>query len=176
MTTALYEVETSESDDGTTHPAEAFWTPAGEDAVDHGFVVHGGVYVAGISSPTDDSLYPQAFIALGHHKWGELIEAAAAYMNHVHGWRTLHLYPGDDPAEKIHRIPRAVLTWGVFLRHPHPDFPCGCEWEGSWRTVWAPSNEPGAIPISAMRHPAAPPAAIGIPNPDDDTASAIWAV
>ncbi|MET7355890.1 hypothetical protein [Streptomyces mirabilis] len=97
-TTALYEIETSESDDGTTHPAEALWTPAGEDAVDHGFVVHGGVYVAGISSPADDSLYPQAFIALGHHKWDELIEAAAAYMNHVHGWRTLHLYPGDDPA------------------------------------------------------------------------------
>jgi hypothetical protein len=64
-TTALYEIETSESDDGTTHPAEALWTPAGEDAVDHGFVVHGGAYVAGISSPADDSLYPQAFIALG---------------------------------------------------------------------------------------------------------------
>ncbi|MFE2838582.1 hypothetical protein ACFXI6_47770 [Streptomyces mirabilis] len=64
--TALYEIETSESDDGTTHPAEALWIPAGEDAVDHRFVIHGGVYVAGISSPADDSLYPQAFIAIGH--------------------------------------------------------------------------------------------------------------
>ncbi|MER5699581.1 hypothetical protein ACFY1B_51745 [Streptomyces mirabilis] len=64
--TALYEIETSESDDGTTHPAEALWIPASEDAVDHRFVIHGGVYVAGISSPADDSLYPQAFIAIGH--------------------------------------------------------------------------------------------------------------
>ncbi|MFE2838574.1 hypothetical protein [Streptomyces mirabilis] len=44
-----------------------------------------------------------------------------------------------------------------------------------YRPFASTSNEPGAIPISAMRHPAAPPAAIGIPNPDDDTASAIWA-
>lgn len=174
MTTALYEIETSEGDDGTTHPAEAIWTPAGENAVDHGFVVHGGVYVAGISSPADDSLYPQAFLSLGHHKWGELIEAAAAYMDRVHGWRTLHLYPGDDPTEIIHRIPRAVLTHGVFLQHPHPDYPCDCEREGSWRMVWAPPTEPGAIPISAMRHPAALTAAVGIPSPDDG-ALAIWA-
>ncbi|MFF4360229.1 hypothetical protein [Streptomyces sp. NPDC001604] len=57
------------------------------------------MYVAGISSPADRSVYPLAFIALGHHKWSELIEAAAAYTDHIHGRRTLHIYPGDDPTE-----------------------------------------------------------------------------
>jgi hypothetical protein len=37
-----------------------------------------------------------------------------------------------------------------------------------------PPTEPGAIPITAMRHPAAPAAAAGLPNPDHD-ASATWA-
>ncbi|MFH8803980.1 hypothetical protein ACH4F6_31055 [Streptomyces sp. NPDC017936] len=58
MTTALYEIETSEADDGTTHPAEALCTPAGRNAVHHGFALHGGVYVVGISSPADDNLLP----------------------------------------------------------------------------------------------------------------------
>lgn len=40
--------------------------------------------------------------------------------------------------------------------------------------VWAPPNEPGAVPITAMRHPAAPAAASGIPNPDEG-APATWA-
>ncbi|MGW1364536.1 hypothetical protein ACWCQP_44920 [Streptomyces chartreusis] len=177
MTTRpLYKIETSEADDGTLHPAEALWTPKGKDAVDHGFVIHDGAYVAGISSPdvSDDSRYPQAFIALGHQTWGALIEAAAAYMDRLHGWRSLHLYPGDDPAKVIHRIPRAVRTSGVFLQHPHPDNPCGCEWEGSWRMVWAPPTEPGAVPITAMRHPAASLAAVSIPDPDEG-APATWA-
>ncbi|GGN45374.1 hypothetical protein [Streptomyces fuscichromogenes] len=174
MTTTLYEIETSESDDGTLRPDEALWTPAGKDAVDHGFVVHRGLYVAGISSPADDRLHPQSFVALGHHKWSDLIEAAATYMDRVHGWRTLHSYPDDDPSETIHRIPRAVLTWCVLLLHPHPDHPCGCEWEGSWRMIWAPPDEPGAIPITAMRHPAAPAAAAGLPDPDQG-GLATWA-
>lgn len=25
----------------------------------------------------------------------------------------------------------------VFLRHLHPDHPCGCEWKDTWRMVWA---------------------------------------
>ncbi|WP_449352111.1 hypothetical protein [Streptomyces shaanxiensis] len=33
--------------------------------------------------------------------------------------------------------------------------------------VWAPRTEPGAIPITAMRHPAAPPNVTGIPDPDE---------
>lgn len=175
MTTPLYEIDTSEADDGTEHPTEALWTPAGEEAVKHGFVAHGGLYVAGISVTADDVLHPQAFVALGHHKWGDLIEAAAAYMDRVHGWRALHSYPGDDPTEIIHRIPRAVRTYGVFLRHSQLDDPCGCEWEGSWRIVWAPSTEPGAIPVTAMRHPAAPVTATGIPDPDHDSVST-WAI
>lgn len=64
MTTALYEIETSEADDGTTVPAEAIWTPSSEEAADHGFISHGGLYVTGLGSP-NDSLYPDRFIFLG---------------------------------------------------------------------------------------------------------------
>jgi hypothetical protein len=38
--------------------------------------------------------------------------------------------------------------------------------------LWAPATEPGAVPITVMRHPAAP--AAGIPNPDEG-APANWA-
>ncbi|KIE24757.1 hypothetical protein LK08_23070 [Streptomyces sp. MUSC 125] len=174
MTTALYEIETSEADDGTTVPAEGIWTP-GEDAADNGFVVHHGLYIAGIGAPNDDGLYPDRFVVLGHQRWADIIEAAAAFMDRIHGWRTLHLYPGDDPAELIPRIPRAVHTHGVFLRHPHPDHPCGCEWEDTWRVVWTPATEPGAVPVTAMRHPAAPAATASIPNPDEEGVPATWA-
>ncbi|MDO0929857.1 hypothetical protein QQY24_32620 [Streptomyces sp. TG1A-8] len=39
--------------------------------------------------------------------------------------------------------------------------------------VWAPSTEPGAVPITAMRHPAALVTATSIPNPDEG-APATW--
>ncbi|MGW2689503.1 hypothetical protein ACWC6I_40880 [Streptomyces sp. NPDC001414] len=173
MTSALYEIETSEGDDGTMHPAEQLWTP-GEDAVENGFLAHGDLRVTGLDDPTDDHLYPVAFLVLGHQKWADVIEASAAYMSRVHGWRSLHLYPGDDPSVLIPRIPRAVLTWGVFLRHPHPDHACGSEWDDTWRMVWASSTEPGAAPVTAMRHPAAVVTAAGIPNPDTGV-PATWA-
>ncbi|MER7042715.1 hypothetical protein [Streptomyces microflavus] len=119
MTTALYEIGTSEGDDGSTHPAECIWTPGedAEEAAASGFVIHRSVYIAGIDDPTDHP-YPVGFLALGHQRWGDVIEGAAAYMARVNGWRTLHTYPGDDPVELIPRIPRAIQTRGVFLRHP----------------------------------------------------------
>ncbi|MEW2515772.1 hypothetical protein [Streptomyces sp. NPDC046870] len=95
-TTGLYEIETNEGDDGTTHPVEQLWTPS-EDAAENGFVVHRGLYVTGINDPTDDHLYPIGFVVLGHQGWADTIEAAA-YMARIHGWRNLHLYPGDDPS------------------------------------------------------------------------------
>ncbi|WP_093804392.1 hypothetical protein [Streptomyces sp. Wb2n-11] len=63
-TTALYEIETSEGDDGTPHPVEQLWTP-GEDAVEKGFVIHRGLYVTGIDDATEGHLYPVAFVFLG---------------------------------------------------------------------------------------------------------------
>ncbi|MGA5771835.1 hypothetical protein ACPC36_30720 [Streptomyces pseudogriseolus] len=157
-TTGLYEIKTSEGDDGALHPAEQVWTPCAGGAADHGFIAHQGLFVAGIDGGADDDLYPVGFLVLGHQRWADIIEAAAAYMARVH----------------IPRIPRAVLTHGVFLRHPHPDHGCGCEWDDTWRMVWAPAAESGAVPITAMRHPAAPVTAAGIPNPDED-APATWA-
>ncbi|WP_327278618.1 hypothetical protein OG609_45660 (plasmid) [Streptomyces sp. NBC_01224] len=176
MTTTLYEIETSEADDGSRHPVECLWIPSSEDALDNGFIGRRGLYATGIDDVDKDHLYPVGFITLGHQKWADIIDAAAAYMARVHGWRNLHLYPGDDPSVLIPRIPRAVLIRGVFLRHPHPDHGCGCgcEWDGTWRMVWAPAIEPGAVPITAMRHPAAP-AADTIPSPDHGTVPATWA-
>ncbi|MEU5709979.1 MULTISPECIES: hypothetical protein [Streptomyces] len=118
-TTGLYHLVTSEGDDGTMHPAEQLWTP-GEDAVENGFLVHRALLVTGIDNPTDDHLYPVGFVVLGHQRWTDIIEAAAAYMARVHGWRGLHLYPGGDPSTLIPCLPRAVLTHGVFLRHLIP--------------------------------------------------------
>ncbi|MDT0567105.1 hypothetical protein RM704_06415 [Streptomyces sp. DSM 3412] len=84
--------------------------------------------------------------------------------------------PRDDPAVLIHRIPRAVHMHVVFLRHPHQDHPCGCEWDDTWRMIWAPPTEPGAVPITVIRHPAAPATATSLPNPDpDQEARATWA-
>lgn len=175
MTTTLYEIETSEGDDGTMHPVEQLWTPCADDAADSGFVAHRGLYVTGIDDATDGHLYPVAFIVLGHQRWADIIEAAAAYMSRIHGRRNLHLYPGDDPAALIPRIPRAVHTHAVFLSHPHPDHPCGCEWEDTWRLVYAPPAEPGAIPITVMRHPAAQATTAAIPSPDHGSVAATWA-
>ncbi|MGC4986655.1 hypothetical protein ACLQ18_39700 [Streptomyces sp. DT193] len=171
---ALYEIETSKGADGTMHPVEQIWTPCADDATDNGFIAYRGLHITGIGDPAADDLYPSAFVVLGQQRWTDVIEAAAAYMDRVHGWRNLHLYPGDAPAELIPRIPRAVHTHGVFLRHPHPDHSCGCELEGTWRMVWAPPTELGTVPITAMRHPAAPVAAAGLPNPDHG-APATWA-
>ncbi|MFZ3562847.1 hypothetical protein ACOKM5_43730 [Streptomyces sp. BH097] len=173
-TSALYEIETSEGDDGTLHPVEQLWTPSADNAVGSGFTAHGGLHVIGIDHPTDDHLYPAGFLMLGHQRWTAIIEAATAYMDRSHGWRNLHLYPGDDPTVRIPRIPRAVHTHGVFLRHPHPEHPCGCERDGDWRMVWAPSTEPGAVAVTAMRHPAAAVTAIDVPTPDEG-APATWA-
>ncbi|WP_251058450.1 MULTISPECIES: hypothetical protein [unclassified Streptomyces] len=118
-TTALYEIETTVADDGTMPPAEQIWS--GEDAKAYGFLEYGRVHITGIGGSNDDEgVFPAAFVALGHQPWSEVIEAAAAYMDRVHGWRNLHLYPGDDPAELIPRIPRAVHTHAVILSHPGP--------------------------------------------------------
>ncbi|CAM5661987.1 hypothetical protein [Streptomyces canarius] len=114
MTSALYEIETSEGDDGAMHPAEQLWTPCADGTADHGFIAHQDLFVAGIDGGADDDLYPVGFLVLGHQRWADIIEAAAAYMARTHGWRNLHLYPGDDPAVLIPRIPRAVHTHGVF--------------------------------------------------------------
>jgi hypothetical protein len=111
-TTSLYEIETSEADDGRIVPAEGIWTPSSEDAADNDFI-HDRLSVAGIGAPNDDRPHPDRFVALGDHRWADIIEAAATYMDHVHSWRTLHLYPGDDPTMLIDAGPAG----GIFKKH-----------------------------------------------------------
>lgn len=66
ISTALYEIETSEGDDEAMHPVEQLWTPCADDAADSGFVSHRGLYVAGIDDATEGHLYPVGFLILGH--------------------------------------------------------------------------------------------------------------
>ncbi|WP_157857981.1 hypothetical protein [Streptomyces durhamensis] len=84
MTSALYEVETNEGDDGTMHPAEQVWTPCADGAADYGFIDHQSLCVAGIDGGADDGLYPVGFLVLGHQRVGR----------HHRGRRRVH---GPDP-------------------------------------------------------------------------------
>ncbi|MFJ2819021.1 hypothetical protein [Streptomyces sp. ATexAB-D23] len=169
---ALYEIETSEGDDGTMHPVEHLWTPDHGDPNRLGFITHNGITITGYGAEDEP---PVGFIALGHHHWGHVIEAAAAYMAKIYNWREFHTYPHADHGDVIPRIPRAVHTHAAVLHHPHPAHPCGCAWDDQWRLVWVPPTEPGAVPVTALRHPAAAVTAAGIPNPDEDGAPAVWA-
>ncbi|WP_369384066.1 hypothetical protein [Streptomyces sp. cg36] len=117
--------------------------------------------------------FNREFMTIGHQRWADVIEAAAAYMARTHGWRNLHLYLGDGPSVLIPRFPRAVLTYGIFLRHPHPHHGCGCEWGCAWRMIWAPAAESGAVPVTVMRHPVALATGVVIPDPDGSSA-AVW--
>ncbi|MFG2463324.1 hypothetical protein ACGFWE_40615 [Streptomyces sp. NPDC048523] len=117
--TPLYEIETSEADNGTLYSTEHMWAPASEEAEKCGFLNCAGLQISGLEGPYGEP-YPVAFVALGHHSWSAVIEAATAYMGHFHDWRHLHSYPGDDPSEVIAQFPRAVHTHAVYLRHPHP--------------------------------------------------------
>jgi hypothetical protein len=49
---AVYEIETSEADDGTAVSAEYLWNPTSEDAAVNGFIAYHGLHVAGIGAPT----------------------------------------------------------------------------------------------------------------------------
>ncbi|MGW0335493.1 hypothetical protein ACWD0J_27085 [Streptomyces sp. NPDC003011] len=165
----LYALETVEGDDGATHPTEHLWMPEGEDALMHGFRSHHGMLITGIGPEMDDHLQPPAaFIALGHHPWMAVGEAATDYLEHRNGTTG----PGTN---RTTRLLRAVHTHAVFIRHPHPDHPCGCEWEGTWRLVYAPPTEPGAVPVTALRHPAARPADADIPFPGHGPVPAAFA-
>ncbi|MEU5476769.1 hypothetical protein [Streptomyces mirabilis] len=164
-----YTLETAESDDGTTHPTEHVWTPEGEDALKHGFRSHNEMLITGIGPETDDHLQPPTvFIALGHHPWMAVSEAATDYLENLHGTAG----PGSNGTT---RLLRAVHTHAVFIRHPHPDHPCGCEWDGTWRLAYAPPTEPGAVPVTALRHPAARPGDADLPFPGHGPVPATFA-
>ncbi|MEV6549267.1 hypothetical protein AB0M57_11200 [Streptomyces sp. NPDC051597] len=62
---ALYEIETSEGDDGAMHPAEQVWTPCADGAADPEFIAHQGPFIAGIDGGADDDLYSVGFLFLG---------------------------------------------------------------------------------------------------------------
>ncbi|MET9388624.1 hypothetical protein ABZY09_48720 [Streptomyces sp. NPDC002928] len=99
------------------NPVECLWTP-GEDAADNGFLAYRGLYVSGIDDSADDRLYPAGFVVLGHQRWSDIIEAPPRTWPESTAGAACTCNRATDPSVLIPRFPRAVLTWGVFLRHP----------------------------------------------------------
>ncbi|MDV5143235.1 hypothetical protein R1T08_02650 [Streptomyces sp. SBC-4] len=132
------------------------WTPS-QDTGEPGFLpVLDGLHITGLPAPdAEPEDHPALFVLLGHHRWATTIHAAALYMDRTHGWSRWHLYPGDDPDEAIPRIPRAVHAHAAI--HCHPD--------DTWHLSWVQPTESGALPVTAMRHPAAPTTAAAVPDP-----------
>ena len=84
-----------------------------------------------------------------------------------------HPRPGDDHGPEM-----------IAVALVHPDTPHAAAYlqgrqlgytNRGWLRCETTAMEPGAIPITAMRHPAAPAAAASVPNPDEG-APATWAV
>jgi hypothetical protein len=154
VTTTAYTLATTEDENGTVDPAEALWTPTPEDAASAGFINHEGLFITGVGEEGEP---PAEWVALGHHHtWSQMCRGANAYMQHVFGVPDMW----TDPDTRQHlpvsvRTPLPVRRHAVFLRHPHPDQPCGCEWDGTWRLVYVDPGEPGAIEVTVMRRPTA---------------------
>ncbi|MGW4779930.1 hypothetical protein ACWEPA_25115 [Streptomyces filamentosus] len=164
-TTGLHDLATSLGDDGTMHLTERIWTPDRDPAVLGFTPVLGGLHITGLPAPdADPGDHPALFVLLGQHRWATTIHAAALYMQRVHAWTRWCLYPGDDPAEVIPRIPRAVHAHATIYCHP----------DDTWHLAWARPDEPGAVSVTAMRHPAAPATVVAVPDPDHG-APATWA-
>lgn len=152
MTTTAYTLATVEDETGTTHPAEILWIPTVTDAMKAGFIDHRGLILTGVGEEEEP---PTEFVALGHgHTWTSIYRAAASYMQSAWGWHDLHSRPGEEPSTNPGRTPLPQSRHAVFLRHPNPDQPCGCEWDGTWRLVYVDGDEPGAVAVTVMRHPA----------------------
>lgn len=153
MTTS-YTLATTEDDQGVTHPAEYLWTPTPDTAVKAGFINHHGLILTGVG---DEEEPPGTFVALGHHHmWTGICQAATAYMQAT--WAVPDLY--TDPVTKQAapddiRTPLPRERWAVFIRHPHPRTPCGCEWDDTWRLVYVEAGEPGAVAVTTMGRPGA---------------------
>lgn len=153
MNTTAYTLATVEDETGTSRPAESLWIPTAQDAEKNGFIAHGGLLITGVGEEQEP---PAEFVALGHDvTWTGVYQAAAAYMKAIWGWLDLHSMPGERSAEEPGRTPLPQKRHAVFLRHPNPDQPCGCEWDGTWRLVYVDACEPGAIAVTVMRNPAA---------------------
>ncbi|MDV9188208.1 hypothetical protein R6L23_08260 [Streptomyces sp. SR27] len=147
-------------------PSPRLWT-ADENPAVLGFTpVLGGLHITGLPAPdAEPGSRPGVFLLFGHHRWATAIHAAALYMQRVHAWTRWCLYLGDDPDDVIPRIPRAV--------HAHATIHCHSD--ETWHLAWARPDEPGAIPVTAMWHPAALAATGAMPDPDQDPKGALWA-
>jgi hypothetical protein len=139
-----YALLTIEAEDGTEHPDEALWTPASPEAEKHaGFLNHNGMLLTGVGREGE---LPDEFVAIGHgHTWTAIYQAATTYMR--------QFYEADLAADPEARTPLPERRHAVFIRHPHPDHPCGCEWEGTWRLVYVEPTEPGAVAVTVMKRP-----------------------
>ncbi len=164
-TTGLHDLVTSAGDDGTMHPAEQIWAPDQDPAVLGFTPVLGDLHITGLPAlDADAGDQPALFVLLGHHRWATTIHAAALYMQRVHAWTRWCLYPATTPTRRSPHPARRPHA----RRHPLPP-------RRRWNLAWARRHQPGALQITAMRHPAAPAAASALPDPDRDDQAAAWA-
>lgn len=151
MQTVPYTINLREGEDGVEYPNEALWTPTGKDAEESGFITFHGLLIVGMGQEDE---FPSTFVALGHgHTWTAMYQGATTYMQRVYGWPSLHGPRGEEPADPA-RTPLPKARHAVFIRHPHPDHPCGCEWDGQWRIEYVPEGEPRSIAVTVMDSPA----------------------
>lgn len=145
---APYVLATAEDDDGKKYPSEALFTPG--PARPDGFHLYDGVLVTGVGEEGEP---PDEFVALGHgYTQTKTSLAAESYARAVLGWRCLYDGPGADSASWIGRT---FEKHAVFICHPHPDYPCGCEWDDTWRLAYVAAGHPGAIAVTVLKRPGA---------------------
>lgn len=139
MNSSLYLTDTILDDNGVKRRNEAPWNPIGKEAIDQGFRDCDDLLICGLDYDGEE---PDEFVALGHgHTRAAMVTAARVWMGDCY------------PAAKLGPFGPPVEQHAVFLRHPHPDHPCACEWEGQWRAEYVPATESGAIAVTVMTTP-----------------------
>ncbi|MFF9854243.1 hypothetical protein [Streptomyces litmocidini] len=89
--------------------------------------------VTGLATPdAEGGAHTALFLLLGHHRWVTVIRATALYLHRVHNRARWCLYLGDDPAETILRVPRAVQAHAVIR----------CRSGGAWTPAWTEPDGP----------------------------------
>lgn len=146
---APYVLTTAEDDNGKKYPSEVLFAPG--PARSDGFHDYGGLLITGVGEEEEP---PEEFVALGHgHGMNQMYAAAEAYARRVLCWKSLREAP--DGTDSSSWLQRPAAKFAVFICHPHPDYPCGCEWDCTWRLVYVPADTEGALAVTVLKRPGA---------------------
>ncbi|MGW3521472.1 hypothetical protein [Streptomyces hydrogenans] len=97
---------------------------------------------------------------------------------HITGLPAPEADDGDHPALFLflgrHRWATTIHAAVLYMQCVHAHATIHCHPGDTWHLAWARPDEPGAVPVTAMRHLAAAAAAAAVPNPDLEPQSATW--